>query len=118
MSYKYENPLDIGYRRVRFSRKDHQRLFPRRPLKWHNSFEYYLSDTDFLVHRFVSLPAVALNTLMFPVALLVYGIANFKEVWRDHAGMVRQKHYGSFSSEKVWARSEPFAEIVRAARPC
>jgi hypothetical protein len=86
-------------------------------MKWHNRFEYYLSDTDFLIHRFVSLPAIALNTALFPIALLAYGVANFKEVWRDHAKTVREKHYGSFCSDKVWAGSESFAEIVKAVKP-
>lgn len=117
MAYQYIDPTLSGYRRVKLSKADHRRLLPNHPLKWHKRFEYYICDTDLLVHCFVSPPAIVLNTLLFPIALLLYGVANFKEVWRDHAKTLRQKHYGSFTSDKVWARCEAFDDFLRAVKP-
>lgn len=114
MTYEYKDPSANGYRRVRLSKADHCRLFPARPMKWHNRFEYYLRDTDFLVHRFVGRTAVAISIALFPLSLLIYGVANFKEVWREHVRLVSQKKYGSFSGDQVWARSDSFSEIVKA----
>ena len=113
--YVYKDPCAEGYRKVKISKADHRRLFPARPLKWHNRFEYYLRDDAFLIHRFVSAPAVALNTILFPVMLLAHGLTNFKMVWRDHYGTIKQKETGSFSSDKVWSSSAAFPEIVKAA---
>lgn len=116
MTYEHKDPIQNGYRRVNLSRTDHNRLFPSRRTGWQHSFEYYLSETDFLLLRFVSLPAIAVNVILFPVLLVVHGVAN-RSLWRELFDLFRQKASGSFSSDKVWARSNSFADIVKAVKP-
>lgn len=116
MAYEYKDPCARGYLRVKLSRADHNRLFPRRRISWQHRFEYYLSDTDFLMHRFASYQVVVLSLVIFPVSLIFYGLANFKEVLREHASLISPKKYGGFSADQVWSRSDSFAEIVKAAK--
>jgi hypothetical protein len=116
MAYEYKDPCARGYLRVKLSRADHHRLFPKRKATWKHRFEYYLSDTDFLIHRFASYRVVVLSLLLFPFSLIFYGLANYKEVLREHASLINPKKYGGFSADQVGSRSVSFPEIAKATK--
>lgn len=114
MHYKYECPSTRGYKKVRLTRVEHKRLFHNRPLRWHNRYEYYIRDSDFLIRRFTGIFAVFLIVLMSPVIVLFYGLANIKETFDELKRIVMQKKYGAFSSDVIFKTSPSFPAILKA----
>lgn len=114
MTYQYKDPLTQGYRRVRLSKAQHNNLFPNRKIKWTDKYEYYLSEDMFLLHKYLSLPAVVLNILLFPISLLCFGLSNFKDVLREHKEILSQKKYGKFSGDACYKSDEDYFNNIVA----
>lgn len=109
--YKYKNPLDLGYKKVKFNKKTHNFLFPNRRARWIKRFEYYVKDSDFLIHQFDSYTAIFLNIITFPLVGLMHGFFN-KEVLREYKRMLFPKKNGAFVEDKIWSRSEKYKQIT------
>jgi len=102
MSYVYVNPESKGMKKVKISRKDHNRIFTNWKLAPVDTAEYYMDDTTLVIQRFTAPWAIILNCLLFPVAVLFHGIANYKEIVEEHKRMLNQKKYGAFVSETCY----------------
>ena len=103
-TYEYVCPTAQGYKRVYISRKDHNRIFPNRPIKsCAVKYLYFLKEDGehshfkmYLVHR---LWWKFIACLLYPIALLIYGLANFKEVNREYRDVLFELQIGSFSAD-------------------
>ena len=118
MTYEYVDPRTQGWRRVRLSRADHNRIFSKRQVRWFNRYEYFMKDGEFLMHRFITWPAVGLSLLVFPVMLLVHGVAN-RDLWREYADLMRQKKTGNFVFEgfRLLPHAAVAQELTKAVKP-
>lgn len=116
MTYQYVNPREKGFRRVKISRADHRRIFPKRVRNWATKYEYYLRDVEFQMHRFPSTLFVVLCLATFPLMLLIHGFAN-RDLWKEYRSLLQPKKYGRFSADGVWASNNAFPEILKAVKP-
>jgi hypothetical protein len=111
MAYEYKNPVELGYRKVKINKKTHNILFPNRKARWIKRFEYYVKDSDFLIHQFDSYTCIFLNIITFPLVGLMHGFFN-KEVTGEYKRMIFPKRNGSFVEDKIWSSSKMYQEII------
>jgi hypothetical protein len=121
MEYKYKDLTKCGYEKFSISNKDQNRLFKYRKASWHTRYEFYVKDSHAVMHQLPSLPACIASTLLFPLGVLLEGIANYKEVYK---GMVLQswqcKKYGSFCSDTIFKKGgeqgKTFNELMKCRK--
>lgn len=111
--YIYKNPLENGYKQFKLTTKQHNSLFPNRPKKWYNKFEYYYNDKRIILHKFSNKLAIFLNTLLFPIYLLIHGLIKFKEIKNELKELYNQKKYGTFSSDNIECKSELYQKVMK-----
>lgn len=109
--YTYKSPEDLGYKRVKLPKKEFERVIKTydREIKWYNSYAVYENEDEYRVERFTSLPAGILNMLLIPVSVIIYGVHNWSDIWKDcystfSKSYARRK--GSFSSFTVKKTSD------------
>jgi len=98
-NYSYSNPTSIGFKKVSFSRKQHNILFPNRKLKWCNYYEYYFNGNTLLLHEFVNIYGIIAFLFLYPLYVIYAGFANINDVHKEYKFMINQKKYGYFSSD-------------------
>lgn len=113
MAYKYENPLDKGFERVKFTKKQHNELFPRRKIGFGQRYEYYLSDKWLELYCFAGISIVILNTLLFPILVLLHGLTNIKEVFKEVISLYNQKETGTFTSDSIPSSSNLYKRALK-----
>ena len=59
--YVYQDPLTKGYKQFKLSRKQHNKLFEHRQIKWFDKYKYYYNDNSILLHRYYNLLFIVLN---------------------------------------------------------
>lgn len=97
--YVYVNPVEIGYKKFKLTRKNHNLLFKHRQMKWYNKYEYYYNENNIIIHKFATIPYIILCTLLLPVAIFISG---YSDVMYDLKRLYNQKKSGSFTSDNVW----------------
>lgn len=110
--YIYKNPIDNGYTQFKLSKKQHNQLFEYRQIKWYDRYEYYYNDKLVEIHKFCNNAFIIVSTLLFPFAVLFYGIGNIKKCWHDFKELYHQKRTGSFSSDNINYKSEKYKKIM------
>ncbi len=108
--YKYEDPLDRGFRKFRITKKQHNKLFKYRQIKWRDRYEYYYDDNFILLYNFTNWKAIVLFTLLFPVVLLLEGLWGVTEHYEQ---LYNQKKYRTFSADSIPSGTELYDEIKR-----
>ena len=103
MAFIYENPLEKGYYKVKLSRKNHNELFPKRPMRWCHRYEYYMyaGGEHMIMHRFVNTYALIVLIFMIPVYIPIVGLGGISKLYEEYKRSFLQKKYGSFSSDMV-----------------
>lgn len=112
MSYQYRDPLKQGYKKFKLTTKQHNELFKYRKKKWYSKYEYYYNENQILLHGFTNKFAIVINTILFPLIVLVNGIGNIKEIIDDFKRLYNEKKYGSFTSDHVWSVTEKYNQIM------
>ncbi len=113
MEYKYKDRIEDGYKRFYLTKKEHNKLFPKRKVKWIFKYEYYISENRIILDKFTSLRAKIFNVVMFPVVIFLEGFLNFKDIARDYKKMFNEKKYGSFSSDYVQVGCDTYDEVKK-----
>lgn len=111
--YIYKSPLDSGHIQFALTKKQHNELFPKRQVKWGDRYEYYYNDYHILLHCFSNWKVKILGTLLFPVNILVFGVANYKEILNEYKRMYNEKKHGSFVENHVSSGTEKYDEIMK-----
>jgi hypothetical protein len=101
-NYQYRSPLENGYIQVYLSRKDLNKLFPNRKVKWCHSYEYYYKQDAFRMDRFTSALGKIVNVFLFPFYIIMRGLNAFKRISEEYRRMFNEKKYGAFSSDFVY----------------
>lgn len=96
--YVYTSPVENGYVRIKLTRKEHEKIFKRKPSRI-TKREYYKRNNEILVHYFDPLWIVVLNIILYPFLLLMCGLSNIKELNRDIGRSFNQKQGGHFYSD-------------------
>ena len=84
MTYKYKDPLENGYKKIKVSKALHNSVFKHRQRTlWKDLFEkheYYANDWCVRVEVMPTLLAKVIVVVTFPIILLIHGVANFREL--------------------------------------
>lgn len=112
IKYHYSNPVDRGFTKFKLTKRQHNKLLKYRQMNWHDKYEYYYNDKEIIFHRLDNWKVIILTTLLFPVIVLLHGLVNFKEAWRDLKRLYKQKQSGSFVGDSVSNSSEKYDEIM------
>lgn len=81
--------------------------------KWNKHFgnrgrfivvECYIDDDVAVIQYIYSPLGKLLTTLLFPLAVLIHGFGNIKEIWNDQLGVISPKKYGAFSSDVIYRK--------------
>ncbi|PHA03036.1 hypothetical protein COE51_01450 [Bacillus pseudomycoides] len=115
-SYKYQNPTERGYIKFKLTKKQHNKIFGYRKMRWLDRYEYYYNEDTVILHRFVNWKGILFCTLLFPVTIFMVGLSNFIEVWSDMLSLYKQKETGSFISDHVWKNEKKFNQIMDVVR--
>jgi hypothetical protein len=112
MSYQYKDPQDRGYKKFNLTKEQHNEIFKNRKRSWTDKYDYYYKEDRIEIHKSFNWIAVILNTIIFPVNLLAYGITNYKEVWKDTVRLFDQKNNGAFVSAGYWKDESRFKQMM------
>ena len=105
MTYKYECPTERGYVKFRISRKDQNRIFKYRKWIWSINHDYYVKDNHIIMQKIPNVYGCIASTLLFPIGVLLEGLANTKKTYKDMILRTWQcKKYGAFSSDDIYQR--------------
>jgi hypothetical protein len=55
---------------------------------------------------------VILETLSFQVKVLIYGLSEIKEIWKDQMSLFNQKKMGCFSSDEIWSNTDTYKKVM------
>lgn len=115
MVYKYEYvcPSTKGYVLTSITKKQLKSV--------HKNYNYRVADSicvwynsehdDFIVEKFTAPWAIAVNWMMLPFTLLIYGLSNYKEIWKYHVYLLNERKHGRFVSDFIRGNS---AEKLKA----
>lgn len=99
-NYKYKNLINEGYMKIKLSPSEHKRIFKNYNRKY--KYEVYENNNSYIRQRFYPLWIVILNTILYPISILVYGISNIKEINSEIYELIHQKKTGKFYKEIVY----------------
>jgi len=111
-NYKYKNPLDDGYKQFKLTKKQHNKLFKYRQIKWCDRYEYYYNEQEIIMHRYVNLMAIIIETLLFPIYVLLHGFVNIKELNKEYKEIFNQKKYGAFVGDSISRESDTYQKVI------
>lgn len=96
---------------IKISRKEHNKLFPKRKYKWYSSYKIFddAQKRELEMRHYVNWLGKLLYTISFPVLVLIAGVPNasvaLKDVWsgKDIGGDTVNKEwfYSKVSKYKV-----------------
>ena len=108
--YKYVSPLEKGYKQFKLTKEQHNKLFKYRKRTWVVNYEYYYNDHVILLHGFTSKRAVFMSTIIFPAVVLLNGLANFKDIWKELRDLYKQKESGTYIIDRF--RGEKYKQVM------
>lgn len=112
MAYKYENPLDYGYKQFKLTKKQHNELFKYRKHEWFNKFEYYYNDKRILIHQFTDWKVAVVSIFAVPILIILHGVNNTKRIFDELIGLFNQKKGGHFTGDSIEKGSETYNKIM------
>ena len=112
MTYKYEDPVSKGFRKVSISTTAHNSLFKYRKKSWKNSYEYFLSSDTLIIHTYTSNLVKLLNIALAPICIFMYGYYNWKE---DFLGLFKERKSGGFVEDHVYRdrNKEQYEDLLK-----
>jgi hypothetical protein len=111
--YKYRSPVENGYIKFKLTKKQHNEIFKRRKMRWTDKYEYYYNDNSIILEKLVNWKGVLLYTIFFPIVVLLAGLMNIKEAWRELIILYKQKEKGSFVSDNASSKSEIYQKVMK-----
>lgn len=105
MSYKYKSPAEKGYVLTRLKRR-HLNKVLKYPIKSYQRVNVWWNEKEntFIVERCTARWAVVANIILLPISFLFHGVANYKEILKEHKDMFNEKEKGKFVSD--WLKGE------------
>lgn len=113
--YQYKNPLDHGYRKIFFTKKQHNELFSKRRIRWFDKYDYYINRDHFIMECSYNTLFIIFATIALPFVCLL-SLINIKEILKEYTRLYKQKEKGNFSMDDVYVSSELFSKIKSIAK--
>lgn len=112
--YKYQPPEDSGYTKVNIPKSLHNSIFKYRQRTLFKSlfvkYEYYYNHWNIKVQVLPTFFAKVVATLSVPILLVLHGLSNYKDVFREVCRIWNPKKTGSFSVEDI--QGERYREVM------
>ena len=98
---------------VRFymSKKEHNRLFPRRKRKWFRFYQYYMSPYRIELRTYLNIFGKITNTLFIPIVILLEGLQSIPELFKDCYQMWFQENTKTYVCDYATSGSDVYKEI-------
>ena len=109
--YKYKNPIDNGFKKVKLTKKKHNELFPNRKIIWCDKYDYWISEDTFITERTVNIFGLIVATITLPFTCL-FELKNTKENIKVYLNFFNQKEKGKHYSEYYYKKNEVFNKIL------
>lgn len=100
MGYRYENPEDRGYKKIKMKRKEVNKLFKINP-KIFGKYEVYENEEFYYIEVFIPLCNKIMVVILYPLFLLFFGVRRFKELNKEIYYMFNEKENGKFFSDFI-----------------
>jgi hypothetical protein len=111
-NYTYKDPLKIGYKQFKLTKKQHNKLFKYRQIKWQDKYEYYYNDKEVILHKFYNWKVIVLQIVFLPIIILLNGLINIKETWKDTIKLFKQKETGYFIGDSAYSGTYLYNKII------
>ena len=118
MTHKFECPTKRGYKAFTVDRKTFQKIVPTREFRF-MKVKGYVRDKHIILHYIPTPIGCILTTLLYPIGVLTYGFASYKETWKS---MVTDTWFaekkGKHSGDDVYQRDNDntFEELLLVAK--
>ena len=114
--YQYRDLTKEGYERFHLTKKEYHKFFTKRKGHWLERNEYYRNENEIIIDRYDNNISVILNTIFFPLTLLMQGIANTPELVKELKRLYNQKEKGFFMRSTVRKTNPKYEQIVNYIR--
>lgn len=101
----YSKKGNKEYTQMYMSNKDFELIYPKRKIKASQSLEYYVNDSEIVIEYHTQLWVKLLNTVLFPVLILLNGIRNFKGICIEIRDLWQERKRGKFSSDIIYKKN-------------
>ncbi len=103
-NYVFKYTEENGYRKATLSSKLQNEIFKYRKKEWNNSYLYFVNEDKghILMARTIPLWFKLLSTIAYPVILLIYGVANYKDLNKEYGDMWNELKRGKFSADDIY----------------
>ena len=108
--YKYEDPLERGYQKIFLTKKQHNELFPKRKMRWHDKYDHYIKEDDFLMECTKNKLFIVMATLLLPLVMLL-SLIQSKEIFNEYKSLFKQKSLGNFTLDNLSSETKTFQKI-------
>lgn len=104
--YKYVNPKDIGYKKIKVSKKLFNSAFKYRRIPWYSKIDvWYKEETnDMICEEYKNLYFIILATIALPFICLLC-LMNSKETILEYLSLFNQKKKGKHRSDSGFRES-------------
>lgn len=98
---------------IRFymSKKEHNRLFPRRKRRWFRSYKYYMSSYKIELRTYLNIFGKIINTIFVPVAIIMEGLNSTPEILKDCYKTWFQEKTKTYVCDYATCGSDVYKEI-------
>lgn len=112
--YEYKKPEDNGYTKINIPKSLHNSVFTYRKRTLLKSlfvrWEYYKNDWNIRAQVLPTILTKVLTVLFVPLILIMQGVGNYKDVFRDVYRTCNPKKTGSFSVDDI--QGDKYKEVV------
>ena len=106
MKYKYKDPREMGFKKVKISKKDHNKLFPKNKVGFFQRYEYFLHEEigQIITHKYTSYKIFIWIIPVTPFAIFWHG---FKEYISEVKDIINEKEKGHFVATSIYKNRGP-----------
>lgn len=116
MTYVYQNPQENGFVRVFLSKKKHNKIFPLWKVGHFESCDYFYKEGAVMMEKHLSVIGKCFLLLLFPIYVVLYGVADIKEHYDHFRRQIQHKKYGSFTSMVYWKKDKAYEHLVSSLK--
>lgn len=109
--FKYTNPVDMGFKKIKLTSKQHKEIFKTyyNDRSWRTHVEYYMNDSCVYVHTFSSWILILLAILLFPASCFMCGVI---DAWNETKRLFSQKKSGNYNNHIYYNTSDVYKSII------
>lgn len=114
-TYTYQDPRNLGYRKVKLSRKEAKEIVARK-VNIYDKYILFYKEDGAMLHQYYNWIVPVLNVILIPVYIVIHGIASTGNIYRDIVKKMFQKKYGRFRKDYIAPRSSSWNTIEKIVK--